>query len=215
MAESEGVRNFHLNSDVDSSKFAQHHTIGTKYGQAAPGEQFGTLKSSHEALEISHDNLEIAVSKIGKTYFTGGTASSSIPNAGAAPYTSVSGFTTTWGDPSVGLIYTGLGVFGCGEDGTYLVEVSFGLANSSAGRRIIFWYKNGTAASDQIKRLQISAAGGAGNIVKPTVFKLVNGDQLHLRFFQDSGAALNMQQAGTMHDNGSDWSRIVSITRLG
>ena len=110
MAESEGVRNFHLNSDVDSSKFAQHHTIGYKYGQAAPGERFLAVKDQVDQLQTDFDTH---ISKNGKTVIYGGTATSSIPNAPANPYTSISGFTNEWGDQPAGLQYNGLGVFGC------------------------------------------------------------------------------------------------------
>lgn len=213
MAESEGVRNFHLNSDVDSSKFAQHHTIGTKYGQAAPGEQFASLRSSHEALETDVDDILTTLSKIGKCVLYGGTATSSIPNAPANPYTSISGFTNEWGDQPAGLQYQGLGIFECTEDGTYLVEVLFGLASSAAGRRILFWFKNGTV--DEYRRMNDSPGGATVTFQAITTMKLVAGDEMHLRFFQDSGAALNMQQSGNLIDNGSDWSRMVIITRLG
>lgn len=223
------LRNMHNHDDVDSAAVAHHHTLGVGATQAFPGVRgkrledlvdendvatLALIAALQAELDATQDELADYKDRIGSCIHYGGTASGSVSSGGAAPYTAVSGFTTNWGDPAVGLSYLGSGVFACTVSGTYLVETSLGLAFNGTGRRIIFWYKNGTASTDQYRRLQISAAGGAGNIVKPTVMRLVAGDQVHLRFFQDSGAGLNIQQSGSMFDNGSDWSRIVSITAL-
>ena len=209
MAESEGGRNFHLNSDVDSSKFAQHHTIGTKYGQAAPGEGYASLKAAHEALV---EEFEAYKARIGSTTYYGGTATTSLPNNPANPYTSISGFTNEWGDQPAGLQYQGLGIFECTADGAYLVEFNAGLASSAAGRRILFWFKNGTV--DEYRRLNDNAGLAISTVSFATTMRLVAGDEMHLRFFQDSGAALNMIQTGNLIDDGTDWSRMITISVL-
>lgn len=42
------VAAFHARSDVDSSQFAQHHTIGVKHNQAAAGDHVHDGKSSRK-----------------------------------------------------------------------------------------------------------------------------------------------------------------------
>lgn len=207
MADPLVVKEFHFHSDKDSSDLAQHHTLGGNSGQAAPGDQFARLKKDFDALKAK-------VERIGKTTIYGGTATTALPNAPANPYTSISGFTNEWRDQPQGLAYQGLGIFNCTVTGRYLVEVNFGLASNTVGRRIIFWYKNGLV--DEIRRLNDNASGDSISTVQAAcVFHLAAGDTIELRFFQDSGAALNMIQSGNLWDNGSDWSRLVSITTLG
>lgn len=201
----------HLRSDVDSGVLAQHHTLGTKANQAAPGDKFLKLKRDYDALKIAHDAHK---ARIGKCVNFGGTATTSIPNNPANPYTSISGFTDQWGDQPQGFAYQGLGIFNCTVSGTYLVEVLFGLAANSVGRRLVFWFKNGLV--DEFRRLQDNASGVSTVTCQAmTTMRLVVGDTMELRFYQDSGAALNMQQSANLVDNGQDWSRIVSITTLG
>ena len=215
------VNRFHERSDVDSGDLSFHHTLGTAPGQAAPGPAFGTVSSELDALRAEFDALETAYnnhiandfSRIGKTVIYGGTATTSLPNAPANPYTSISGFTNEWRDQPTGLQYQGLGVFECTRGGRYLMEFNFGLASNAAGRRILFLYKNGTV--DEIRRLNDSPGGATASFQAAVVVYLEDGDTIGVRFFQDSGAALNMQQSGNLWDVGTDWSRIVSITTLG
>lgn len=205
----------HERSDVDSGELAQHHTLGPAPGQAASGSKFAALQKDFNALKAAYDaHIANDFSRIGKTVIYGGTATSSIPNAPANPYTSISGFTNQWRDAPTGLQYQGLGVFNCTRGGRYLVEVNLGLASNSSGRRLIFWYKNGVV--DEIRRLNDNASGSAIATVQASIIVwLALNDTIELRFFQDSGAALNMEQSGNLWDNGSDWSRLVSITTLG
>lgn len=209
------INTVHERSDVDSGDLAQHHTLGTAPGQAASGAKLAALKKDFDGLKASYDaHIANDFSRIGKTVIYGGTASTSLPNAPANPYTSISGFTNQWRDQPTGLQYQGLGVFNCTRGGRYLVEVNLGLASNSVGRRIIFWYKNGLV--DEIRRLNDNASGDSiATVQAAIVVYLQLNDTIELRFFQDSGAALNMQQSGNLWDNGSDWSRMVSITTLG
>lgn len=209
------INTVHERSDVDSGDLAQHHTLGTAPGQAAPGHKLAALQKQFDELKASYDaHIANDFSRIGKTVIYGGTASSSIPNAPANPYTSISGFTNQWRDQPTGLQYQGLGIFNCTQLGRYLVEVNLGLASNATGRRIIFWYKNGLV--DEICRINDNASGSSIATVQAVkAIYLAQGDTIELRFFQDSGAALNIQQSGNLWDNGSDWSRMVSITTLG
>lgn len=209
------VNTVHERSDVDSGDLAQHHTLGFAPGQAASGAKLAALQKQFDELKASYDaHIANDFSRIGKTVIYGGTASSSIPNAPANPYTSISGFTNQWRDQPTGLQYQGLGIFNCTQLGRYLVEVNLGLASNATGRRIIFWYKNGLV--DEICRINDNASGSSIATVQAVkAIYLAQGDTIELRFFQDSGAALNIQQSGNLWDNGSDWSRMVSITTLG
>jgi hypothetical protein len=209
------INRYHERSDVDNGDLAQHHTIGVAPGQAASGSKLAKLQKDFEELKAAYDaHIANDYSRIGKTVIYGGTAISALPNAPANPYTSISGFTNQWRDQPTGLQYQGLGIFNCTRGGRYLVESNFGLASSSVGRRIVFWYKNGLV--DEVCRINDNASGSSIATVQAIkTFYLVQGDTIELRFFQDSGAALNMQQSGNLWDNGSDWSRMVSITTLG
>lgn len=201
----------HKDDDVDSGRTAHHHTLGTGAGQAAPGDALAALQTDTEARLAA---LEESLARIGKTVIYGGTATTAVPNAPANPYTSISGFTNEWRDQPSGLQYQGLGIFNCTQTGRYLVEINLGWAANTVGRRIVFWYKNGLV--DEIRRLNDNAAGQSVATSQHTmVVYLEEGDTIELRVFQDSGAALNMQQSGNLWDNGTDWSRLVSITTLG
>ena len=47
----EQVNKFHARSDVDSSAFAQHHTLGVKHDQASPGDHTHNGEGSRFIME--------------------------------------------------------------------------------------------------------------------------------------------------------------------
>lgn len=51
VADAKTVEKFHEKSDVDASQTAQHHTLGTKNGQASPGDHNHNGKNSVKLLK--------------------------------------------------------------------------------------------------------------------------------------------------------------------
>lgn len=193
MAETEGVRDFHLNDDVDTSKFAHHHTIGEKYGQAAPGEGYAKLVKRVTELE--------GRSNWYNSYLYAGRASAA-SNATNGAWTTVSGYDTPFngfgsinihnaeeGNPvaySLGQIVASSSVW---IDVMFYVE----MANSATGRRGIRITRNGVDSANEMDA-NFQAAVSATPMRLGTTYHgpLFSGQNLTLQVFQDSGAALSM-----------------------
>lgn len=206
MAESEGVRNFHLNSDVDSSKFAQHHTIGTKYGQAAPGEQFATLRNDF------NEQLD----RVGNEIAYGQTTASSVPNAPAFPYTNVGGLNATYGVAN-GLFYAGLGRFECNVEGLYFVDLRVNWNASATNRRILWAIDDPQAGSSDVRVRKSDPPTLSGNFLQLLQFPIymLPGKAFLLSMYQDTGASLSLPISTDVNvRNGTPHSKLIIITTL-
>ena len=223
----EGVRNLHNRDDVDGSIQAHHHTLGVGANQSFPGSRGKRLEDivneNDEAtialiaalqaeLDATQADLAAYKTRIGKTTYWAGVGVTSLPTAPANPYTSISGFTNQYGDAPAGLAYQGLGIWNCTIAGSYLFEANFGLAANAVGRRILFLYKNGLV--DELRRLNDNAGVSVGTFNAMTILRLAVNDTIELRFFQDSGAALNMEPSGNINEHGADQSRMITVTVL-
>lgn len=226
------VNNFHNDDDVDNGPLSHHHTLGYAPGQAANGFEVKRAQDSTDEnlvmieqlivdlTEVTNDLVAqtAILDKVGKRWEVLAPVVTNVPNAAAAPYTALAGFSVTEGDPSVevGLEYTGLGVFTCLEAGSYNFEVAINWAANPNNRRVLFANLNSVASgANSYYRFTVNPTNSAVYLqFHKFDIKLAVNDTLRFAVFQDSGGILSFSTADGIQRVSGSYCAMVGVTRI-
>lgn len=190
------VNTVHERSDVDSGDLAQHHTLGSAPGQAAPGHKLAALQKSFNELSADYESRVTALEEVQiEAAYIGGAAGTMASGA----WTTMTGFNTPfpgWASTLVKRVGPtsvtyGLGIFTAIIDVWIDLDVAIEINNSSAGRRGLK-ITMGTTGANQVNDTEFQGAITASPQPLHANYNgpLKAGQTLTVYAYQDSGGAL-------------------------